>query len=264
MMYARGVFRVRGHLFSHISTLNQYRCNGSSKRLKRFCVILKTKDTVWCISGTESKVSESLFDKRFPCPPPSAEAFYSSDNPYKKLSGKIQNLKTYSSFDKDWVTVEGMLPPVTLHDCSGHIHSLPHSVMIFHCANLIGTAIEKLTGALIPCKRNDFGQEYCLKLLSFDCMPENFHFPNTYGLKFQVKIFLSTGLMGKPTSTYCVELSVMQDVTGIVCFRGATGRFVLQAPNVLNVGDVPEVDEAPMEISDGFQTFISLPTKLVN
>jgi hypothetical protein len=70
--------------------------------------------------------------------------------------------------------------------------------------------------------------------------------------------------MGKPTSTYCVELSVMQDVTGIVCFRGATGRFVLQAPNVLNVGDVPEVDEAPMEISDGFQTFISLPTKLVN
>jgi hypothetical protein len=193
--------------------------------------LLKTNDKVWLINGGISIISAALFKKRFPPSLPSSlmSSIYAIGNPYENLSSKLQNIKTYSSFDQDWVTVEGTLPPVTVDDCSGHFHDnpcLPHSLMIFHSCDLLGIAIEKLTGTHIPFKRSDFGQEHGLKLLSFDCTPEHLHFPNTYGLKLQSKVYCSSGEMGKPESTYVVELSAVQDVTEVVCFK-ATGRFAI-------------------------------------
>lgn len=59
-------------------------------------------------------------------------------------------------------------------------------------------------------------------------VPEVLHFPDTCGLKFQCKVFLSKGELGKFGSTYRVESVVTQE-TGILCYK-ATGEFVLQ-PN---------------------------------
>ena len=194
---------------------------------------MKINDTVWCLTGDMSFIPATLWKKMFPLPASASapvNSFYASGNPYKHLSSnKLQNIKTYSSFYQDWATVEGFLPPSTVDDCKGHFDDFPalaHSVMIFHSCNLIGTAIEKLTGTVIPWKSKDFGQEHGLKLLNFECTPENLHFANTYGLKFQSKVFLSTGEMGQPESTYVVECSAVQDVTGVVCFK-ATGRFAI-------------------------------------
>lgn len=214
-------------------TLNQLRCNNVSKRSATFSCALKTKDTVWYITGSVFFISEPLFKRKFPPPSTPTSSLYTNTNPYKELSSKLQKIKAYSSPDKDWVCLEGTLPPVTFDDCSGHFHDnpcLPHSVMIFHSCDLLGMAIEKLTGVCIPFKKRDRGQDYSLGLRSFDCTPENFHFPNTFGLKFQAKVYCSSGEMGKPESTYIVELSAVQDVTELVCFK-ATGRFVLAQPS---------------------------------
>lgn len=216
---------------------------------------MKTNDTVWYITGVINFIPVSLWKKRFPLPPssapPSAKSFYAGLNPYKKLKSKLQNIKTYSTFYKDWVTAEGTLPPVTVSDCKGHFDDYPalaHSTMIFHSCDLLGKSIEKLTGRRMNWKSTDFGQEHGLKLLSFDCTPENLHFANTYALKFQVKVYLSSGEMGKPESTYVVECCAVQDVTGVVCFK-ATGRFALSPilftkvafRNALAAGDVDTI-----------------------
>ena len=87
-------------------------------------------------------------------------------------------------------------------------------------------AIGKLTGTHIPFKSNDFGQEHGLQLLSFDCKPQSLHFPGTGSLIIQAKVYCSSGEMGKPESTYVVEFSAVQDISGEVCFK-ATGRFAL-------------------------------------
>jgi hypothetical protein len=202
-----------------------------SKRSGKIFGLLKTNDTVWLINGGVSIISAALFRRRFPPSllSPPTNSIYASGNPYENLSSKLQNIKTYSSCDQDWVAVEGTLSEVTPDDCSGHFHDnpcLPHSSMIFHSCDLLGIAIEKLTGVQIPFKRSDFGQENGLKLLSFQCTPEHLHFPNTYDLNLQSKVYCSSGEMGKPESTYVVELKAVQDVTGIVCFK-ATGRFAI-------------------------------------
>ena len=59
------------------------------------------------------------------------------------------------------------------------------------------------------------------------CLPENLHFPDTYGLKLQSKVFLSKGELGKPGSTYAVQCMVKQEETGTVCYQ-ATGSFILE------------------------------------
>lgn len=238
---------------------------------------MKTNDTVWYITGVINFIPVSLWKKRFPLPPssipPSAKSFYAGLNPYKKLSSKLQNIKTYSTFYKDWVTAEGTLPPVTVSDCKGHFDDYPalaHSTMIFHSCDLLGKAIEKLTGRRMNWKSTDFGQEHGLKLLSFDCTPENLHFANTHALKFQVKAYLSTGEMGKPESTYVVECCAVQDVTGVVCFK-ATGCFALSPilftkvafRNALAAGDVATIWKKADANGDGvisreeLQQFIS-------
>lgn len=194
---------------------------------------MKTKDTVWYIKASVFVISAPLFKRKFPPPSTPTSSLYTSTNPYKELSSNLQNIKAYSSLDKDWVCLEGTLPPVTSDDCSGHFYDnpcMPHSVMIFYSCDLLGMAIEKLTGIYIPFKKRDCGQDYSLGLMSFDCTPENFHFANTFRLKFQAKVYCSSGEMGKPESTYVVEFSVIQDVTELVCFK-AIGRFVLVPPS---------------------------------
>ena len=59
------------------------------------------------------------------------------------------------------------------------------------------------------------------------CLPENLHFPDTYGLKLQSKVFLSKGELGKPGSTYAVQCMVKQEEIGTVCYQ-ATGSFILE------------------------------------
>ena len=207
-----------------------------SKRSGTFSGVLKTNDTVWYITAKFYIISAPLFKRKFPPPlstPPCSS--YASTNPYENLSSKVQNIKAFSSPDKDWVCMEGMLPQVTCDDCSGHFHDNPalaHSVMIFHSCDLLGKAIEKLTGVHIPFKTSDSGQDYGLRPMSFDCTPQTLHFPNTYGLKFQVKAYCSSGEMGAPWSIYTVEFSAVQDVTELVCFK-ATGRFALTPPVAL-------------------------------
>ena len=58
-------------------------------------------------------------------------------------------------------------------------------------------------------------------------MPENLHFPDTYGLKLQSRVFLSKGELGKPGSTYTVQNEVKQEETGVVCYK-ATSSFILE------------------------------------
>ncbi len=221
------------NLLAFFYTLNLIRCNSVSKRSATFSGALKTKDTVWHITGNAFVISAPLFKRKFPPPSTPTRALNrsTSTNPYKNLSSKLQKIRDYSSPDKDWVCLEGTLPPVTSDDCSGHFYDNPclaHSVMIFHSCDLLGMAIEKLTGVNIPFKKSYSGQDsgLGLMLMSFDCTPQNFHFPNTFGLKFQAKVYCSSGEMGKSESTYVVEFSAVQDVTELVCFK-ATGRFVL-------------------------------------
>ena len=64
-------------------------------------------------------------------------------------------------------------------------------------------------------------------------MPENLHFPDSYGLKLQSKVFLSKGELGKPGSTYTVQSEVKQEETGVVCYK-ATGTFILEPVKFLN------------------------------
>ena len=206
-----------------------------SKRSGTFCGALKTNDTVWYITAKFYIISAPLFKRKFPPLSTPSSSLYTSTNPYESLSSKVQSIKAYSSFDKDWVCVEGTLPQVTFEDCSGHFHDNPclaHSVMIFHTCDLLGTAIEKLTGVHIPFKKSDFGKDYGLRPMSFDCTPQTLHFPNTGGLKFQVKAYCSSDEMGTPKSIYTVEVRAIQDVTELVCFK-ATGRFVLIPPVAL-------------------------------
>ncbi len=58
-------------------------------------------------------------------------------------------------------------------------------------------------------------------------LPEVLHFPDTCGLKFQCKMFLGKGDLGKFGSTYVVESLVMQD-TGIICYK-AVGEYMLKS-----------------------------------
>ena len=58
------------------------------------------------------------------------------------------------------------------------------------------------------------------------CLPETLHFPDTGGLKLQVKVFLSKGELGTPGSTYVTESVVKQEETGRVVYK-ATGTFIL-------------------------------------
>lgn len=214
---------------------NKHRCNNMSKRSGTFSGALKTNDSVWYLKAKFYIISAPLFKRKFPPPSTPPSSLYTSTNPYQNLSSKVQSIKAYSSPDKDWVCLECTLPQVTFDDCSGHFHDIPclaHSVMIFHSCDLLGMAIEKLTGVHIPFKKSDFGKDYGLKPMSFDCTPQNLHFPNTVGLKFQVKVYCSSGEMGKPESIYTVEVSAVQDVTETVCFK-ATGRFVLIPPVAL-------------------------------
>ena len=76
---------------------------------------------------------------------------------------------------------------------------------------------------LIP----SFLADTCLSILSIQCLPETLHFPDTYGLKLQAKVFLSKGELGKPGSTYRVESEVKQDTTGVTCYK-ANGTFILE------------------------------------
>lgn len=136
--------------------------------------------------------------------------------------------------------------------------------MLFHNCDLIGKAISEFTGLDLPFKKSDFGQEPGMKMLSWtvsmlyyhlprtsrililshrshcilvqypcylnsslQCLPENLHFPDTYGLKLQSRVFLSKGELGKPGSTYAVQCEVKQEVTGVVCYK-ATGSFILE------------------------------------
>ena len=204
-----------------------------TKRSAKYYGVLKTKDTIWRMKSGTFIISSSLFKRKFPPPSTQTKSLYTSANPYENLSSKLQNIKAYSSFDKDWVCLEGTLPPVTFDDCSGHFHDnpcLPHSSMIFHSCDRLGMAIGKLTGAHIPFKKRDVGQDYGLKLMSFDCTPHTLHFPKTHALKFQVKVYCSTGEIGEPGSIYIAEFSAVQKVTELVCFT-ATGRFVLVPPS---------------------------------
>ena len=67
----------------------------------------------------------------------------------------------------------------------------------------------------------------CHLISSLQCLPENLHFPDTYGLKLQSRVFLSKGELGKPGSTYAVQCEVKQEETGVVCYK-ATGSFILE------------------------------------
>ncbi len=230
-LFCRTFTNILDCLSSYIH--NQLRCNSVSKRTATIAGALKTNDTVWYITASVFVISAPLFKRKFPPPSAPTSSLHTSTNPYKELSSKLQHIKTYSSPDKDWVCLEGTLPPVTSDDCSGHFYDnscLPHSVMIFHSCDLLGMAIENLTGVSIPFKKRDSGQDFSLGLVSFDCTPEKLHFANTFGLKLQAKVYCSSGEMGKPDSTYVVEFSAVQDVTNLVCFK-ATGRFVLVLPS---------------------------------
>lgn len=70
-------------------------------------------------------------------------------------------------------------------------------------------------------------------ILYKQCLPENLHFPDSYGLKLQSKVFLSKGELGKPGSTYTVQSEVKQEETGVVCYK-ATGTFILEPVKFLN------------------------------
>ncbi|KAL3762711.1 hypothetical protein ACHAWU_001656 [Discostella pseudostelligera] len=56
------------------------------------------------------------------------------------------------------------------------------------------------------------------------------HFPDTCGLKYQCKVFLSKGELGEFGSTYYVE-TVVKKETGESCYK-ATGEVVLQPKKV--------------------------------
>ena len=216
-----------------------------SKRTGTYFGLLKTEDTVWCITGSYFIIPTILFKKRYPAPATPPKTLHSCADPqvYKNISSKLQKLKTYLSLYSDWVCSEGSLPPCEVDDCAGHFRDypcFPHSSTVFHSCDLIGMAIEKLTGLRIPFKHSDLGNENALELLNFDCSPQNLHFPNTYGLKFQAKVYCSSGEMGLPGSTYMFETKAVQDVSGLVCFS-ATGHFVLRR-NFFDKIDVAQED----------------------
>jgi len=205
------------------------RCTDFSKRKAKCDIILENADATWELNIDFSIVSALLFKKKYPPPPALPKSAKSNcESPYEAF-GELNNIKSFSDFSGEWLTMEATLPPCKRSDCKGHFYDNPtlaHSVMLFHNGDLLGKAISEFTGLDLPFKRSDFGQEHGMKMLSWNCLPQNLHFPDTYGLKLQSKVFLSKGELGKPGSTYSVQCEVKQD-TGTVCYK-ATGSFILE------------------------------------
>lgn len=214
---------------------------------------LETNDSTWHSDLDLSLVSGMLFKKKFP-PSPSIKSKVASlvTNPYCEYKGcELLNKRVYSNVfasrgqgttrssdhaiaAHSWLTIEAYLPPPDASACNGHFYeegseALPHSVMLFHNSNLVGDALSELTGLDIPFRNNDFfssDEVHGIKLLNWKCVPENLHFANTYGLHFQVKVYLSRGTMASQGSMYTVECMAKQEVTGLICYK-ATGSFIL-------------------------------------
>lgn len=234
------------------------RCTDFSKRTAKCNILLENADATWDLTIDFSIVSALIFKKKYPPPTALPDSIKSQgENPYEAL-GELGNVKSFSDITCEWLTMEATLPPCKPSDCEGHFYDNPtlaHSVMLFHNGDLLGKAISEFTGRDLPFKRSDFGQEHGMKMLSWtvryvscshlyddslafcvahlsllshcQCLPENLHFPDTYGLKLQSKVFLSKGELGKPGSTYAVQCTVKQDETGMVCYK-ATGSFILE------------------------------------
>lgn len=205
-----------------------------------------TKDDIYHSKLNMIVMSSRVFARTFMKMYPPVEVEISRDhNPYmakdddKCKTGCLKNLKYYEGCQDDWVTVEATLDAVKSCECIGHFYegcklATPHSIMLLHHGDLIGQALSKLTGHSIPYKKfadqSHGDDDWGIKMMNWQCTPENLNFADTEDLAFQVRAYIDTGYLGESGSTYRVQCSVKGAVEGKILYQ-STGTFALDRLN---------------------------------
>lgn len=102
--------------------------------------------------------------------------------------------------------------------------------MLVHNGDLIGHAISQLTGRSIPYKKslkeNRYADAWGIKMVDWKCLPTKLNYADSEGLDFEVKAYLSEGLLGEIGSKYAVQCRVMGSESKEVSYE-SSGTFVL-------------------------------------